>query len=121
MTSPGKTTLKKPSLIKVNGCNFGSSSSQKHLGRELDEKLNFDEHVQSKINKCNKLISIIKRLSITFLRDALLAIYRSFIRPHLDYADIVYDKSSNDSFPQKIENIQYRSCLTYWGYSRNIP
>ena len=37
----------------VNGCNVGSSSWEKHLGLVLDEKLNFDEHIQSKISKCN--------------------------------------------------------------------
>ena len=84
----------------VNGCNVGSSSWQKHLGLVLDEKLNFDEHIQSKISNCN----IIKRLSITFLRDALLTIYKSLIRPHLDYADIIYDNHNNELFSQKNEN-----------------
>ena len=56
------------------------------------EKLNFDEHIQSKISKCDKLISIIKRLSTTFLRDVLLTIYKSFVRLLLGYPDIVYSK-----------------------------
>ena len=33
-------------------------------------------------------------------------IYKSFIRPNLDYRDIIYDKSNNESFKNKIVNIQ---------------
>ena len=31
------------------------------------------------------------------------------MRPHLDYADIVYDQSTNDSFSKKLERIQYNA------------
>ena len=60
----------------------------------LDEWLNFTEHINSKISKCGKLIEIIEKLFISFPRNALLRIYKSFIRPHLDYADIIYDKQT---------------------------
>ena len=33
-----------------------------------------------------------RRLSVNAPRKALLTIYQSFIRPHLDYGDILYDK-----------------------------
>ena len=57
------------------------------------------------MNKCYKLIGAIKRLSVTVLRDALLRIYKSFSRSHLDYGNIIYDKPHNKSFKNKIENI----------------
>ena len=38
-------------------------------------------------------------------------IYKSFIRPHLDYGDIIYDKPHNESFKSKIENIKYKACI----------
>ena len=60
-----------PQILPFNGCNVDSSSPQKHLGLVLDEKLSFDEHIQSKIRECNKLIGIIERLSATFPRNAL--------------------------------------------------
>ena len=81
----------------------------------LDEKLNFDEHIQSKISKWNKFIGIVKRLSRAFPSDAFITIHKSFIRPHLDYADIIYDKPNNDSISQKIENAQYRAYLAITG------
>ena len=54
-------------------------------------------------------------MSISFPRNALLRIYKSFIRPHLDYADIIYDKPNNASFKNKIENVQYRACIAITG------
>ena len=55
-----------------NESNVESCSFQKHLGLTLDEILNFDEFVQYKIIKCNKLIGIAKRLSLNLPHEAFL-------------------------------------------------
>ena len=41
----------------------------------------------------------------TLPRKALLILYRSFARPHLDYGDIIYDQSNNESFCNKLETV----------------
>ena len=51
-----------------------------------------------------------KRLSINLPRSALLAIYKSFIRPHLDYGDILYNNPNNENFQSKLGKVQYRVC-----------
>ena len=43
--------------------------------------------------------------------NALLTIYKSFVRPYLDYGDILYDKPNNENFQNKLEKVQYRNCL----------
>ena len=101
--------------LAFNKTEVRTCQSQKHLGLILDKRLNFTEHINSKISKCDKLIGIIKKLSISFPRNALLRIYKSFIRPHLDYADIIYDKPNIASFKTKIENVQYRACIAITG------
>ena len=50
-------------------------------------------------------------MSINLARNALLTIYKSFIKPHLDYGDILYDNPNNENFQSKIEKVQYRACL----------
>ena len=97
--------------LKFNGNNITKCSDQKHLGVVLDSKLDFNTHIDQKIKKCNKLIGLTKRLSVHLPRSALLTIYKSFIRPHLDYGDILYDKPNNENFQNKIEQVQYRACL----------
>ena len=101
--------------LPFNKTEVETCQSQKHLGLILDKRLNFTEHINSKISKCDKLIGIIKKLSISFPRNALLRVCKSFIRPHLDYAGIIYDKSNNVSFKNKIENVQYRACIAITG------
>ena len=41
----------------------------------------------------------------------LLIIYKPFVRPHLDYGDIVYDQLNNQSFSRKIEAVEYNATL----------
>ena len=46
-----------------------STSSQKHLRLVLDSKLDFNQHIDKK-NRCDKIIGIMKRLSLTSLEKA---------------------------------------------------
>ena len=48
-----------------------------------------------------KGIGIIKKLSKTLPWHALITIYKSFVRPHLDYGDIIYDQPNNESLKWK--------------------
>ena len=45
-----------------------------HLGLSLDKKIDFNIHIENKINKCKKMIDIMKRLSLSISRDSLLTI-----------------------------------------------
>ena len=67
------------------------------------------------LKKCNKLIGLIRKLSVNVSRNASLTICKSFIRPHLDYGDILYHKSENENFQNKLEKVQYRACLAITG------
>ena len=51
-------------------------------------------------------------------RQALVTIYKAFIRPHLDYGDVPYDQAFNNSFHAKMESIQYNACLAITGAIR---
>ena len=66
----------------------------------LDCKLNFKEHLKTIVNKINKIIGLICKSQNFLPRTLLLTIYKSFIRPRLDYGDIIYDQTYNTSFHQ---------------------
>ena len=51
-------------------------------------------------------------------RDSLVTTYKSFIRPHLDYADVIFDKSSDATFSNRIESAQYNAFLSITGTIR---
>ena len=48
----------------------------------------------------------------------LLTIHKSFISPHLDYGDIIYNQGYTALFYQKIESVQYNSALVITGAKR---
>ena len=52
-----------------------------------------------------KVIGLIKRLCKMLPQYSLLRINKSFVRPHLDYGDILYDQPSNEILCQKIETV----------------
>ena len=81
----------------------------------LDEKLNFKQHVDSAILKMNKGISVIKKLRHSLPRKSLLTIYKAFLRPLIDYGDIIYDQPQNESFCDKIESAEYKAALAITG------
>ena len=102
-------------MLSINNNVIKKYSHHKHLDFVLDSKVDFKFHVDQKIKKCNKLIGLIRRLPVNVPRNALLTIYKSFIRPHLDYGDILYDKPENENFQNKLEKVQYRACLAITG------
>ena len=110
-----KTTSHDYLPITFNGNPVQQCNSQKHLGLILDKQLNFNEHVDKKIIICNKLIGSIKWLSSLLPRKSLLTIYKSFIRPHLDYGDILYNNPANETLINLIEKVQYKACLAITG------
>ena len=65
-------------------------SEHKHLGLILDSKLNFQSHIREAIMKARRGIGIIRYLSKFASRDVLDQVYKLYVRPHLDYGDIIY-------------------------------
>ena len=78
------------------------TDSQKHLGLVLDNKLTFKNHVKDQLNKAYFAVGKIERLRDILPCDSLVTICKSFIRPYLDYGDVIYDQPNNDSFSDKI-------------------
>ena len=95
-----------------------SSSTHKHLGMVLDTRLDFNLHLKNVQNKVNKTIGLLRKLQNTLPRTSLITIFKSFIRPLLDYGDIIYDRAYNTSFHQNIESIQYNAALAITGAVR---
>ena len=46
----------------------------------------------------NKTKGFIRTLQNLLPRTALITLYKAFVRPHLDYGDILYDQAHNASF-----------------------
>ena len=99
-----------PPLV-FNNANVLSCKSQRHLGILLDSKLTFEERYKTILNKTNRTIGLLGKLQSLLPRATLITIYKAFVRPHLDYSDVLYDQTFNASFHEKLESIQWNACL----------
>ena len=77
--------------VYFNNIPVRSISVHKHLEMLLDDKLSYEHHLKSVLNKVKKTIGLLRKFQQILPRQSLITIYKSFIRPHLDYGDIVYD------------------------------
>ena len=106
-----------PPLL-FNNNNVSQVNFQIHLGVILDVKLTFEEHLENVFNKTNKTIGLLRKLSNLLPRQALVTIYKAFVRPHLNYGDVLCGQAFNNSFHAKMESIQYNNSLTFTGAIR---
>ena len=79
-----------PSMY-FNNILVNSTSVHKHLGMLLDDKLGYGHHLKFVLNKIKKTRGLLRKFQQILPRQTLITIYKSFIRPHLDYGNIVYD------------------------------
>ena len=97
---------------------FNNANVNKYIKAPKHHKLIFENHINMVATKMNKAIGLLRKLQNLLPRTALITIYKAFVRPHLDYSDILYDQAFNLSFQHKLESIQYRACLAITGAMR---
>ena len=78
----------------------------------------YEHHIKSILNKVNKTIGLLHKFQLILPRHSLITIYKTFIRPHLDYGDVIYDRAFNESFHQRLESIQYNAAIAITGITR---
>ena len=61
------------------------TNTEKDLGVLVDSDLNWTQHIQKSISKARSLIGWTCRNVISRDKDVLLNIYKSLVRPHLEY------------------------------------
>ena len=64
------------------------------------------------------MIGLIRHLKPVIPKEALSKIYKSFLSPHLDYGDVIYDHAFNESFQDKLQSVRYNSALGITGAIR---
>ena len=100
-----------PPLV-FNNANVFQSRSQKHLVIILDSELAFEEHYKTVLSKTNRTIGLLCKHQNVLPRKALMNFYKAFVRPHLDYGDVLFDQEFKALSHAKLESIKYNACLT---------
>ena len=82
--------------LKLGEEAIASKLKHEHLGVILDSKLNFKSLIRGSILKARRGIGFLKYLSKYVSREVLDQTYELYVRPHLDYGDIIYHKYDSD-------------------------
>ena len=77
-----------PLPLDFNDNSFQTVEVHKYLSVSVGKKLDFNIHIDNKINKCDKITVTMKLLPLGILHDSLLNIYKTFVYLHLDYTGI---------------------------------
>jgi hypothetical protein len=77
--------------LSLNNHQIESMQSHKHLGLTLTHNLSWREHAEEIAKKANRCLGILRPLKFKLDRKSLEKMYTSFIRPILEYADIIWD------------------------------
>ena len=80
-----------PPLI-FNGIEVVTLDEHKHLGFIFDSRLSFLRHIKEISMKARRVVGIIRFMSKYVSRDVLDQMYKLYVRPHLDYGDLIYHK-----------------------------
>ena len=81
---------------------------ERDLGVIIDQDLSFEPHMIAKINKANSVIGLIRRSFMHLDKEMFLTLYKSLIRPQLEYANQVWSPRLAKHITM-IENVQRRA------------
>ena len=111
-----KANVSNYETVYFNNVPVTGENIQKQLGLFLDSK--FFDHINEKIKKASKGVSVKGEMNLLLPRSFLLTIYKSFVRPHIAYGDVIYDQPKNCPLSDKIESVQYNAALAITGAIR---
>ena len=93
------------------------TNQEKDLGVLIDGRLTFEDHIQDKVNKANRIMGMIRRsfeyLDIPTFRT----LFKAIVRPHLEYAQSVWAPHRKKDI-RTVENVLRRASKMVPGLHR---
>ena len=90
-----------------NSTNLIVVNYEKDLGVYVQDNLKFDKHISLTVNRANRLVGLIKRAFSYLDEETLLVLYKTLIRPILDYGNLIWFPTLKKDI-RAIENVQRR-------------
>ena len=92
----------------LNGLGLEPISSEKDLGVMVDDKLNFHLHTAAATKKANQILGVIKRTYKTRDVNTIVTLYKSMVRPHLEYGNAIWGPTYMGDL-KLVEGVQRRA------------
>jgi hypothetical protein len=99
----------KPILI-LNRTRVKEVTTHKHLGLTFNTTLTWSDHINTTITKAGRCVGLLRKISRQVPRECLETLYKSMIRPIIEYAGVVFDGCA-DIHSNRLENIQRQAAL----------
>ena len=94
--------------ISINNRNLGKVTHYEYLGMILDQNLNMDKQIESMYKKANRKLGIMSKIRMFISNDTAARIYKTMIRPHIEYVDYVVE-SGGKTLVSKLDRLQERA------------
>eukprot|EP00745_Piridium_sociabile_P001459 TRINITY_DN108977_c0_g1_i14.p1 TRINITY_DN108977_c0_g1~~TRINITY_DN108977_c0_g1_i14.p1 ORF type:complete len:341 (-),score=9.36 TRINITY_DN108977_c0_g1_i14:68-1090(-) len=103
--------------LRFGGIFVQETDTHKHLGVNIQNNCKWNYHIRSIITKCRVLVACLRSYKYRLSRKSLETMFKSFIMPHFDFSDIIWDNCT-DKLAQDLENLHLDALRTIVGTVR---
>ena len=96
--------------VMMNNVQLRKVDSHTHLGLTINKNLTWNDHIDRIVTKASKRLDCLKRIRSLVPRSTLEILYKSMVRPVLEYASILYDNLTS-YLSIRLENCQRAAAL----------
>ena len=66
------------------------SEIERDLGVQVDKDLRFSQHIETQVNKANRLLGLIRRSYEPVDAESMQLLFVAFVRPHLEFGNVMW-------------------------------
>ena len=103
--------------LYFNNVPIKNVTTHKHLGLTFSNDGSWTTHINEIITKASSRLNIIRKLKFKVDRKSLEHMYFSYVRPIIEYADVVWDNCPN-YIKEKLEHINYEAARIITGATK---
>ena len=121
--SPNKRKIKLSNL-KLKNNPMQMVSQTKYLGIIIDDKLDWDTHIRTQVDKCHRLQHKYTQKTKTYFgpRPKLMRwVYTGIIRPKMAYAALVWAHNITPSHNKSLKKLNRLACMSLTPTTRSTP
>ena len=105
--------------VEMNKIPVPQTSTFKCLGVDLDQKLNWEKHIDSVCHKISAGIGAMKRIKPYVPHKTLQDVYKTLIQPHFDYCSPLWDNCGL-GLQDKLQKFQNRAARVITGADYDV-
>ena len=102
-------------VLSMGGCDIAEVNIHTHLGLVLQNNMSWNSHIFSIYEKASKRLDLLKSLRFKINRSTFACLYKSLIRPIMEYGDLIWPDNCTVGNSELLECVQYESAKVVTG------